>query len=126
MTYNIGTEITISALALSSDSESLAVYAHDIAGTPDEGGALGYIFVVFSADGRIMYPVQAINHYASGSYCPFHVSSAGFLYDDNYDSIYIAANFVGSCTQFASNYEAYPRLLTITASTGALVGIVEN
>ena len=27
MTYNIGTEITISALALSSDSESLAIYA---------------------------------------------------------------------------------------------------
>ena len=126
MTYNVGTEITISALALSSDSETLAVYAHDMPSTPYEGGELGFIFVVYSGDGRIMYPVQAMNHNQGTAYCPFHVSSAGFLYDDNYDSIYIAANFVGSCSRYASNYEAYPRLIRITESTGAVMGFIEN
>ena len=59
MGYNVDVPITISALALSPDNDSvnLAAYAHDLQSDPSEGGDFGFVFIVDKRDGRVLLPV---------------------------------------------------------------------
>ena len=85
--YDSGTPVVaiVSALALSSSGEELAVYAYEIGDYPDFGGKHGFIWTVSTADGNNLTNVIHIEHTNSNTLTDryFHVSDEGLLFDQN-------------------------------------------
>ena len=123
MAYNVDSSIKllITALALNPDNTKLAVYAEPI--DNQLGGLYGWVWTVYSSDGRIQSGVQKITHDSSINNSYYYVSSAGMLYN-KFDDVIAALHLVGSGKK--AGYEARHRIMNYAADTGQMNYIKEQ